>query len=400
MTRRRKQSKRRRGELFVGLEFWEMETEAFQHLSADATRVYLFMRKRYNGANNGRVIFSWRDAMAVLRSGSDRAGKALRELRQKGFVKLRTPGAPGPAIRPAGEWQLTVFECGGQPASKDFAHWRPDSEKQLPTPETGTRRTQNRCADSEMAADLMPKTPESAPETGAPSADEHTQNRYTCRSTSKGGLSKSESDSESERADHRRPPDGGRMHPHGLPPCPRCGIPALQTRTRSKRPNRAPIWHSQWLVCAVCSHSVFDKAHEETGDEACAAGPPSSPAAPSAGSAGMVWRKPTYIELPALKKRVPRNSGTASVSREPPQTNGPRFGKWLVEEGLRRNVPPDYVADVLGIALGDLIDLTDGKTQWTKYHRARVIDALEKYRPNEDEAALPNLRVILESYPN
>jgi hypothetical protein len=371
MTRRRKQPKRCRGELFVGLEFWEMETEAFQHLSADATRVYLFMRKRYNGANNGCVIFSWRDAMAVLRSGSDRAGKALRELRQKGFVKLRAPGKPGTSIRPAGEWQLTVFECGGQPASKDFARWRPDSEKQLPTPETGAPRTQNRCADSDTEADSIPKTPESVPETGALGADERTQNRYTCISTSKGGL-----------------------------PCPRCRFPALQVRTRSKRPNHAPLWHSQWLVCAVCNYSVFDKAHEETGDEACAAGPPSSPAAPSAGSAGMVWRKPTYIELPALKKRVPRNSGTASVSREPPQTNGPRFGKWLVEEGLRRNVPPDYVADVLGIALGDLIDLTDGKTQWTKYHRARVIDALEKYRPNEDEAALPNLRVILESYPN
>ena len=124
-----------------------METEAFQHLSADATRVYLFMRKRYNGANNGCVIFSWRDAMAALRSGCDRAGKALRELRTKGFVKLRAPGKPGPNIRPAGEWQLTAFECGGQPASKDFVRWRPE---QLPTPETGTPRTQNRCGYSDI----------------------------------------------------------------------------------------------------------------------------------------------------------------------------------------------------------------------------------------------------------
>jgi hypothetical protein len=80
-------------------------------------------------------------------------------------------------------------------------------------------------------------------------------------------------------------------------------------------------------------------------------------------------------------KRARRDSGTASAGREPPQTNGPRFGRWLEAEGLRKGVPPEYVADVLGIGLADLVDLTDGRTQWTKHNRARAIEALEKYRP-------------------
>jgi hypothetical protein len=127
MARRHRGVKYKRGtpreKLFVGFEFWEIETEAFAHLSADATRVYLFLKKRYNGSNNGQVIFSHRDAAKALRSDWRRAANALAELQHYGFIKLRTPGEPGPNIRPASEWQLTVFECGGQPASKDFARW-------------------------------------------------------------------------------------------------------------------------------------------------------------------------------------------------------------------------------------------------------------------------------------
>jgi hypothetical protein len=191
----RKLPKIPRNMLTVRFEFWELETEAFEHLSADATRVYLFMRKRYNGSNNGAIIFSWRDAMQVLRSGSDRAGKALRELQQKGFVKLRTPGEPGPNIRLAGEWQLTVFECGGQPASRTFTRWTRDSERQTPTPETGTPRTQNRYASPAASRAPTLEMAKSVPETGAPADPERTQNRYTCRYTTQGGPEQSEPES-------------------------------------------------------------------------------------------------------------------------------------------------------------------------------------------------------------
>jgi hypothetical protein len=123
--RRRKTPKRQRGQWYIVFEFWELESPAFAHLSADATRVYLFMRKRlsFDASNNGFVPFSHRDAATALRSSWRRASNALAELQHYGFVVCRAVGLPGPNIRPASEWQLTAFPCGGQEASRQFMRW-------------------------------------------------------------------------------------------------------------------------------------------------------------------------------------------------------------------------------------------------------------------------------------
>jgi hypothetical protein len=196
--------------LTVRFEFWELETAAFEHLSADATRVYLFMKKRYNGSNNGEVIFSHRDAQEALRSSWRRAANALAELEHCGFIKLRTLGEPGPSthpnIRPAGEWQLTVFECGGQPASKDFARWdgtvfeppyRGDlgsatranrvSKKQLPTCNMTTPRLQHNDASPANGADFDVSDITGACNMTTPPTDERLQHEDTCRYTTIGG---------------------------------------------------------------------------------------------------------------------------------------------------------------------------------------------------------------------
>jgi hypothetical protein len=163
-ARKRKTTKRRRGQFYIALEFWELECPAFAHLSADATRVYLFMRKRLNfdNGNNGAVPFSHRDAAKALNTtGRHRAGNALAELQHFGFIKRRENGRPAPYVRLASEWQLTAFECSGQPASKDFMRWegevfeppfkghlgkrtmekRRAAEKRLPIANVATRRS-------------------------------------------------------------------------------------------------------------------------------------------------------------------------------------------------------------------------------------------------------------------
>jgi transcriptional regulator with XRE-family HTH domain len=126
MTSRRKPSKRRRGEWYLALQFWELESPAFKALSADATRVYLFMRKRlsFDNSNNGHVPFSHRDATEILHAGGWRRGSnALAELMHYGFTKLRNGGELGANVRLASEWQLTACPCGGQEPSKDFMRW-------------------------------------------------------------------------------------------------------------------------------------------------------------------------------------------------------------------------------------------------------------------------------------
>jgi hypothetical protein len=83
------------------------------------------MRKAMDldAGNNGAVPFSHRQAATTLQSGWRRGSNALAELQHYVFIKLRNAGEIGPDIRLACEWQLTAFECGGQPASKDFMRW-------------------------------------------------------------------------------------------------------------------------------------------------------------------------------------------------------------------------------------------------------------------------------------
>ena len=128
-ARKRRTTKRRRGQFYIALEFWELESPAFAHLTPDATRVYLFMRKRLNfdAGNNGEVRYSHRDAQNAIGTSNWRRGSnALAELRHYGFTKLRNGAEIGSNIRLECEWQLTAFPCGGQSAAKTFMHWDGD----------------------------------------------------------------------------------------------------------------------------------------------------------------------------------------------------------------------------------------------------------------------------------
>ena len=126
MTKRKPKTKRRRDQCYISYEFWEMDSPAYLALSADATRVYQFMRKAksFDHSNNGAIPFSQRQAATALNTkGRHRAANALAELQHLGFIRLRNGGIVGTTIRLACEWQLTAYPCGGQEASKTFMRW-------------------------------------------------------------------------------------------------------------------------------------------------------------------------------------------------------------------------------------------------------------------------------------
>jgi hypothetical protein len=219
MTRRRqrKPPKRRRGECYINLPFWELESPAFVALSADATRVYLFMRKRLNfdRSNNGHVPFSHRDAAEALHAGGwERGCNALAELQHFRFIKLRNGGVPGPNIRLASEWQLTAFECGGQEASKDFMRWngmpfqprRRTRKKQLPigTAPTPRRDYPDPVLDSEATKPAGSYQPVGTVPTL--SADGRRRHPDTITATRSGGPSSAKPRIQPEPQAHKRRP--------------------------------------------------------------------------------------------------------------------------------------------------------------------------------------------------
>ena len=209
MTKRaRPKPKRPPGKRFIMLEFWELECPAFTHLSADATRVYLFMRKAmsFDTSNNGMVAFSHRDAAKVLHSDWRRSSNALAELQHYGFIKARCGGQPGSTILQACEWQLTAFSFGGQEASKNFMRWdgavfeRPhtgklgsatkknrESKEQLPIGNMPTRRRQHVDAFAESPESQSPRIPKTVGNRPTGSAPRRRQHADTITITREGG---------------------------------------------------------------------------------------------------------------------------------------------------------------------------------------------------------------------
>jgi hypothetical protein len=201
MSKRRK-TKRRRGEFYITFEFWELESAAFKHLSADATRVYLFMRKAldFDCSNNGHVIFSHRNAQEALQSSWRRGSIALSELVHYGFIKWRNGGVQGAAIRLACEWQLTAFPCGGQEASKTFMSWDgtvfevPENlrsrvaKKQTPTGNTTTPRRQHDDASESVDPQNESEMPQTVGNTTTLSPGRRRQHEDTSTITREGGL--------------------------------------------------------------------------------------------------------------------------------------------------------------------------------------------------------------------
>jgi len=120
------------GAPFVQLPWWMMETPAFHSLTSDSKVALLYVAKRYNGHNNGKIGFSVREGGFVRQPGQPdaqakdfplfsktRMHRALCELQAFGFAVVAQESSFGQK-RLSREWRLTWLPCNGAP-TKDFA---------------------------------------------------------------------------------------------------------------------------------------------------------------------------------------------------------------------------------------------------------------------------------------
>jgi hypothetical protein len=106
---------KKNGPRFVQLFHWEMDSAAYRDLSGNARSIYIEIKRRYNGSNNGFIVYSVRQAADALKIGKTTAAKAFRELISHGFIVAEQRGAfhwkidvSGERHRPASEWRLTA----------------------------------------------------------------------------------------------------------------------------------------------------------------------------------------------------------------------------------------------------------------------------------------------------
>ena len=124
------------GPRFVQLFHWEMDNPAYRGLSGNARTIYTEIKRRYNGSNNGFIVYSVRQGADELKIGKTTAAKAFTQLQIHGFIVAEQRGAfhwkidaSGERHRPASEWRLTTYPSDrargieSRYPTKDFMRW-------------------------------------------------------------------------------------------------------------------------------------------------------------------------------------------------------------------------------------------------------------------------------------
>jgi hypothetical protein len=139
------------GGRYVRLDHYLLKTAAWQNLDATARAIYIELKFRYNGSNNGRIRFGIREAAASLRIGKSTAARALAALKQNGFIIAGIEGKFDRKSRHSSEWLLTEYPADTDidiphlgikiraydPARKDFARPSPANNSQQTVPVVG-----------------------------------------------------------------------------------------------------------------------------------------------------------------------------------------------------------------------------------------------------------------------
>lgn len=128
---------RNRHEQYVPLPYNLIHSEAWRSLNPASMKLYLELRSRYHGSNNGELSLSYADARKLLGIGRSTIQKAFNELEVKGFTELVTEGHW--YGRKAAEWRVTDCRHIDRPATNEWRNWKPgvSFKKTEVGPETG-----------------------------------------------------------------------------------------------------------------------------------------------------------------------------------------------------------------------------------------------------------------------
>ena len=111
-------------ERFVKLTYPLIESQAWRWLRPISQSVYIELRRRYNGLNNGRISLSLSEAAHILKASKSSISKALKQLETHGFIKLIKKGYF--TGRMASEYALTDEQLDGFPPTREWRKWQPN----------------------------------------------------------------------------------------------------------------------------------------------------------------------------------------------------------------------------------------------------------------------------------
>ena len=125
MAIKRAYKKQKRGTpQFVMLYNWMIDSEAWLDLKAQPRALYLLIKRRFNGSNNGEIYLSHREAAKLLNMHRNSIGPYFDVLIEHGFLKQTTRPHLGPSgVGQSAKWELTELPVNNRPATKEFMRW-------------------------------------------------------------------------------------------------------------------------------------------------------------------------------------------------------------------------------------------------------------------------------------
>ena len=139
-----KKRKSHGGEAHVRLYKHELQSPAYRSLCSDARALLTEFRSLFNGGEN-RIHMSVRQAMDRMNVGQRPAQRALKELLDRGWIRVIERGSFTRKVRHATVYALTnvpLEDRDGEVAPKDYMYWKPRQEKNT-VAKTTTHSSQN-----------------------------------------------------------------------------------------------------------------------------------------------------------------------------------------------------------------------------------------------------------------
>ncbi|MFK4824686.1 hypothetical protein ACI0FM_07830 [Paenochrobactrum sp. BZR 588] len=124
--------KRKGKSKFIMIDSYVKRSPAWKALTPVERAVYIEVKWRYDGVNNGRIGLGLRELAEEINMGRDTAGRALDALVGYGFIVKTKASAFNVKNRAATEWRLTEYTCDvtGELPTKTFMKWEPKKKQQ------------------------------------------------------------------------------------------------------------------------------------------------------------------------------------------------------------------------------------------------------------------------------
>jgi hypothetical protein len=112
---------------YVRLDYYLLDTPAWSSLDATCRALYVEIKRRHNGFNNGKIPYSVREGAKAFHLGVGTISRKLNILQERGFLIAEQKGAFDWKVRHSTRWRLTetIVEETGELATKEFARWQP-----------------------------------------------------------------------------------------------------------------------------------------------------------------------------------------------------------------------------------------------------------------------------------